>query len=127
MIARLDDLWFEAEFITKTTKTGHWHHDKLDGADGLLFWCPCGYGKSEFPLDGGRPHAIIISFANPINASVVPSDAGSQSRPDPVTGQCHPSRWMVSGTGLNDLTLSPSVNNGNDSCWHGYITDGIIT
>ena len=124
MIAKLSDPWFEARFTTKTTNTGHRYIDTLDGADGIWLWCPCGYGKPEFPLDGGRPHAIIVSFANPINAPVAPPDSGSQSRPDPVTGLCHPTRWTISGTGLDDLTLSPSVD---VICWHGYITNGEIS
>ena len=117
MIARLDDPWFEAKFITKTVKRSYQRHDKLDGADGIVFWCPCGYGKSEFPLEGDRPHSILISFANPINASIVSPDSGSQTR----FGK--PSRWIVGGTGFDDLSLSPSIDN---DCWHGYIMNGVI-
>ena len=98
---KLTDPWFEAEFLTKTTAKGHWKQDELEGADGVIFWCPCGYGKPEFPLDGARPHAVIVSFANPRNAPVAPPDAGSQSRGS------GPSRWVMSGTGLHDLTLKP--------------------
>ena len=123
MTILLSDPWFEAQFTTKTIKEGHWCIDILDGADGLLLWCPCGFGKPEFPLDGPRPHAIIASFANPINAPIAPLDAGSQSRCD-ANGQRHASRWIVSGTDLSNLTLSPSIDVG---CWHGYITNGVIT
>lgn len=123
MTILLSDLWFEAQFTTKTTKEGHWCIDTLDGADGLLLWCPCGFGKAEYPLDGPRPHGILISFANPINSPIVPQDAGSQSRRD-ANGQRHTSRWIVSGSGLHDLTLSPSVD---VNCWHGHIINGVIT
>lgn len=39
-----------------------------------------------------------------------------------------PTRWAVSGTGLADLTLSPSVDctPGNPKCWHGHIQNGQI-
>jgi hypothetical protein len=40
-----------------------------------------------------------------------------------------PSRWTMSGTGLHDLTLSPSVDVGskNSKCWHGWIKEGNVT
>lgn len=122
MIAKLTDPWLEARFTTKTDETGHDTTDELDGADGLILWCPCGYGKPEFPLGGARPHAVIVSFANPRNAPVAPPKAGSQSR------HGGPSRWTIdSGTGLSDLTLSPSVAVGTPECWHGYIRDGVVS
>ncbi|HYM68827.1 MAG TPA: DUF6527 family protein [bacterium] len=116
MIARLDDPYFEAEFLTETTARGHRKIDTLAGADGIFFWCPCGYAK--------RPevtHGVIVSFSNPIGAPVAPPDAGSRSRGG------GPSRWTMSGTGLADLTLSPSVDVGTPSCWHGWIKNGEIT
>ena len=103
MIAKLTDPWFEARFMAGTTARGHHYVDTLDGADGVLLWCPCGYGKAEFPIDGGRPHAVMVSFANPRGCGPAPADAGSQSR------NGGPSRWTMIGTGLHDLTLSPSV------------------
>lgn len=121
MTAALTDPWFEARFVSKTSKTGyHIHGDQLDGADGLLFWCPCGFGKPEYPLEGGRPHACLVSFANPLNSLQVTEDAGSHDR------SRNPSRWTVSGTGLADLTLSPSIDNGTPSCWHGWIQGGSV-
>lgn len=121
MIARLSDPWFDAKFIKGTTSRGTEYTDQLDGADGVWFWCPCGYGKSEFPLDGGRPHAVQVSFANPRGCAPAPADAGSQSR------NGGPSRWTMSGTGLHDLTLTPSVAVGTPECWHGHITNGEIS
>jgi Family of unknown function (DUF6527) len=120
MIARLTDPWFAARFVTETTALGHRYTDSLDGADGVCFWCPCGYGRPEFPLDGARPHAVIASFANPRGAPAAPPDAGSHSRDG------KPSRWTMSGTGLADLTLSPSVDVGTPSCWHGWIVNGEV-
>jgi hypothetical protein len=107
--------------LSRSTATGHWKHDSIYGADGVLFWCPCGYGKPEFPLEGGRPHAVIVSFANPQGCDPAPADAGSQSRDG------GPSRWTMAGTGLSDLTLSPSIAVGTPECWHGYVQNGEVT
>lgn len=114
MIARLTDPWFEARFIRETNAHGHRHHDKLDGADGIFLWCPCSYGNDA------RAHGLIVSFANPIGAPVA-VDGGSCDR------NGVPKRWAMTGTGLADLTLSPSVDVGDPSCWHGYITNGDVT
>jgi hypothetical protein len=118
MIARLDDPWFDAEFVAESTANGSRSIDALDGADGVFFWCPCGYGKPEYPIDGARPHGVLASFANPRGCAAAPADGGSQSR------HGGPSRWTMNGTGLADLTLSPSID---VICWHGFVTKGIIT
>lgn len=123
MIARLSDPWFAAVFTSGTTATGYRKQDVLDGADGVRFWCPCGYGKAQYPVDGARPHAVIVSFANPHGCAPAPPDAGSRSRDG------GPSRWTMSGTGLHDLTLNPSVDAGPEgaSCWHGWIVNGEVS
>jgi hypothetical protein len=120
---RLDDPWYDAVFIAESTAKGHRYIDTLEGADGVFFWCPCGWARPEFPLDGGRPHGVIVSFANPRGCSPAASDAGSQSRSG------GPSRWTVTGTGLADLTLSPSIAVGTAEaeCWHGFVTNGLVT
>ena len=116
---RLSDPWFEAQFCRKTTAQGFELADELEGADGVQFWCPCGYGKPEFPLDGGRPHAIIVTFSNPRGCDPAPADAGSRSAGG------GPSRWTMRGTGIHDLTLEPSIAVGG-GCWHGYVTNGEV-
>jgi hypothetical protein len=36
-----------------------------------------------------------------------------------------PGRWAASGTGLSDLTLTPSMHLLGLGCgWHGFVTDG---
>lgn len=122
MIARLSDPWFAVRFMTKTTAKEWYHHDTLEGADGIEFWCPCGYGKPEFPLEGARPHGVIVSFANPRGVPPAPADAGSQSR------NGGPSRWTLANesTGVDNLTLTPSIAVGRPECWHGYITNGEV-
>lgn len=114
MIALLSDAWFEARFIKDSTAQGHRRQGALEGADGIFLWCPCAYPDDQ------RAHGLIISFANPQGAPPAPNDAGSCDR-DGV-----PKRWTMTGTGLKDLTLSPSVDVGNPSCWHGFIVNGEV-
>lgn len=71
----------------------------LAEAQGITFDCPrCKSG-----------HWIGIWFA----------DKGAPEEAEPLP------RWKVSGTGYDDLTVSPSVDAGPD-CWHGFITNGEI-
>jgi hypothetical protein len=110
----------QAEFYGGATDYSHQMQGAdVEGAQGLWLWCPCGYGKPEYPLDGPRPHAIIVPFKNPQNAPPVPANHGPTSR----DGSHHP-RWTMSGTGLGDLTLSPSIDVGTPSCWHGHVVNG---
>ncbi|HEY2509509.1 MAG TPA: DUF6527 family protein [Polyangiaceae bacterium] len=123
MIARLSDPWFEATFIGRGTEKGSFCYlSSIDGAQGINLWCPCGYGKAEYPLDGARPHGLIVPFANPRGAAIVEANFGITGR-DRVTK----TRWTMSGTNLEDLTLTPSVDVGTPSCWHGFITNGNVT
>jgi hypothetical protein len=133
MRARLADPWFEAEFYGHVSATGlRRQGGNIDGAQGLFLWCPCGYqvldadGKEKYPLDlslkKGRPHGVMIPFANPRNALACPADHGPVDR-----AGGHP-RWTMTGTGLDDLTLTPSVAvGGAPECWHGFITNGEVT
>jgi len=138
--ARLTDPWFEAAFYGEVIERGGFRFRHEDGspmtwpeAQGLFLWCPCGYGlldkegKERFPLDLslnlGRPHGLLVPFANPPSGVQLPADHGPLSR----DGSTHP-RWTVSGTGLTDLTTSPSIAVGPASgeCWHGFITSGEV-
>lgn len=68
-------------------------------ATGVLFHCPtC---KDE--------HSVLVWFRD-------------RGVPDAMTPG--PGRWVVSGTGLDDLTLAPSIQ---IRCWHGFITHGEVT
>ncbi len=118
MIARLTDPWFEAEFYSHATGTSHRRQGlSIEGAQGLFLFCPCRYGQTE------HAHCLIIPFANPRNAPPVPADHGPTSR----DGSYRP-RWTMTGTGLGDLTLTPSVDVGSlPACWHGFITAGVVT
>ena len=95
-------------------KDGNFHEQReLSGAQGVMFICPLCQG-----------HMVACWFKNPIGAEVVPADAEPK-----------PGRWTQSGNGLNDLTLSPSVNldcktpeyyqqHPNACRWHGWVKNG---
>lgn len=93
-------------FVLKLLKhqAGGWREDvpTLAEADGLLFACPkC--------TDAGNPHAVVCWFAGRVPDDVSPG----------------PGRWTPSGSGLTDLTLTPSVWLRGEGCgWHGYVRDG---
>lgn len=136
--APLDDPWFAARFY-KAATAGGWCEGSAGGpvpfseAQGLRLWCPCGYGavlpdgSEAFPTDLshnlGRPHAILVPFANPASGVPVPADHGPVGR----DGKTRP-RWSASGTGLHDLSTTPSIAVGpaDRECWHGYITNGVV-
>ncbi len=120
------DPWFDAAFIGRINPETlsyyggdfSWKHNPVltfDEAQGLLLWCPCGAYKTDYPLGGGRPHAILIPFHD----RGVPDRFGPQSQHDPEKRP----RWRASGTGLHDLTLTPSIDTG---CWHAHICDGKV-
>lgn len=124
MIALLTDPWFDAEFYGKATEDGGHttQGSSIEGAQGLFLWCPCGYGKPEYPMEGGRPHGVLVPFNNPRNAPPLPANHGPQSRHNP---EVRP-RWVMGGTGLHDLTCTPSIAVGWPECWHGWIKQGIV-
>ena len=86
----------------------------LAEAHGIRFLCP-----KNFVKNGGRAgtHWIIIVFEE----SPVPPYIGLGSSGTPQ-------RWKASGTGLDDLTLSPSIQEIDDGLcgWHGFVENGII-
>ena len=88
---------------------GHYsigHTDSIANAQGVEFLCPGCYAKNGGPRG---THMVICWFSG----RGVPDDAV------PLPG-----RWGVSGTGIGDLTLAPSVDVGSDHCWHGFIQNG---
>lgn len=83
--------------------------ETLAEAQGVEFNCPrCASG-----------HRIAVAFAG----RGVLDHQGTRDK------NGRPTRWQVSGTGLHDLTLSPSVDctPSNPNCWHGHIRNGEVT
>jgi len=92
----------------------------LAEAQGVCFLCPACFVKN-----GGAvgTHGITVTFRD----RGALDHQGSHAKGTEVEGKYipgPPSRWEVSGTDFNDLTLSPSADCG---CWHGFITNGEVT
>ena len=83
--------------------------DTLPEAQGIFFLCP-----KCFQQNGGRvgTHGVICWFR----------DRGVPDHVAPLPG-----RWVVSGSGLTDLSLSPSVLITKGCQWHGFVTAGDVT
>ncbi len=99
---KLTDPWFQAHLWSVTLTGARRNETELSAADGVSFWCPCAYGTKHYEDD---THWCSIPFSNGTH----PNPAG----------------WEMSGSGLADLTLRPSIkNSGYTECWHGYLTSG---
>jgi hypothetical protein len=119
---RLRDL--DGQFVHNAHAGGYFIRggDSVDGAQGVLFQCPsCGVGKPH-GCDSERnyiegDHYILVFFANPHGAEVASPAADANPR------------WTMSGTTLDDLTLSPSVDctKGGGCSFHGWVTNGEAT
>lgn len=124
LVAKLTDSWFDAEFVGEAGETGGYRHQggQFHGAQGLFLWCPCGWANPRYrEVNGGRPNGVLIGFRNPVGAPPPPPKWGPYSKTDRLV---HP-RWeIVCGTGLADLSLSPSID---VDCWHGYVTNGEVS
>ena len=82
----------------------------LAEAQGVIFDCP---------VCRSPGHSIMVGFRD----RGVPAHLGTRDAAGKQT------LWQVAGgTGLHDLTLSPSVDctPSNPNCWHGFITNGVI-
>lgn len=123
---RLTDPWFDARFIAEVTPDGSTAPvASIEGAQGVSFKCPCGVG-----------HRLRVGFANPRGTTQNP-------RVTLRDGNTHqPLFWQMSGTSLEDLTLTPSIDVWkykyvdpsnpvagwvrDGSCWHGFVTNGEV-
>lgn len=91
--------------VTEPTEI-HTHVHTLAEADGIFFTCPLCGGHQVAPTFAGRG---------------VPNHLGSHGRGG------EPTRWTTSGTGYEDLTLSPSIDlsGPHGGCqWHGWVQNG---
>lgn len=80
----------------------------LEHAHGVSFLCPKCYRANG----GARGvHSVLCWFRGRVPDDVTPG----------------PGRWDVAGTGLHDLTLSPSIQLAGGGCdWHGFVRGGAI-
>lgn len=98
MTRKLRDL--DAVFVQRDNDDSLFYLDTAKGAQGIQFHCPCDAG-----------HDLLLWFANPLDAEVVPIHVTPMAR------------WQRIGDSLDSLTLAPSVN---AYCWHGFVKDGLI-
>lgn len=99
----------------------------VDGMQGVLFQCPsCGIGRPH-GCEGERhyivgDHYILVFFSNPKNATPAPESARRRNdgTPNPL--------WTMSGSTLDDLTLSPSIDctRGGGCTFHGFVSSGNV-
>lgn len=88
--------------------------DALSEAHGVRFICP-----KSFATHGGKvgAHSVQVYFVG----SPVPDHLGLNKDGQPV-------RWNVAGTSLDDLSLSPSIQEQDSICgWHGFVGNGGIS
>lgn len=74
--------------------------------DGSFKWCvfPCQLRRSEQVLDAENVCRVPIHPQKNANGATWRVIAGTPEAP----------------------TLSPSINCGNDQCWHGFIVEGVV-
>jgi Family of unknown function (DUF6527) len=120
---KLRDL--DARFVGQlNVQTGGFtEQDGIEGAQGVLFQCPlCGQNQNAVDTSNGKgregAHYVLCWFKNPRNAPGVPDSM-----------EPGPGRWIASGSGIDDLTLAPSVNLDvhptDKGCkWHGWVKSG---
>lgn len=92
----------DASFVHLESPDGAFREVSTIGeANGVLFDCPkCGR------------HSVLC---------------WSRSRGVPDGIEPGPGRWEMTGSGLDDLTLSPSIDlsrNGSGCGWHGWVKNG---
>ena len=79
----------------------------INEADGILFVCPKSRAED-------KDHYIQVYFVG----SAVPDRIGKNKDGKTV-------RWSKQGTGMDDLSLQPSIEEQSTSCgWHGFVTLG---
>lgn len=102
---KLTDL--EPEFTKWISDTRSQRVDSLAEADGLWFLCP----KCVHERGDTRVH-MVLCWQPYV----------------PQTTSPKPGRWTMTGTGFEDLTLSPSVHLSGEGCgWHGFVRNGEVT
>lgn len=88
--------------------------ETLAEAQGLQFLCPACFIKNNGSIG---THWCGVTF----EGRGAQPEQGSQNKDG------KPTRWTVSGTGLNDLTTRPSILLEGGCNWHGYITNGEVS
>ena len=97
----------EAEFVRYGKSGGMAMADGFADAQGLWFLCPKCFTGNNGPVG---THGVLVWFE------------GRGVPPEATPG---PGRWLITGTSLETLVLTPSIHLKGEGCgWHGFITDG---
>jgi hypothetical protein len=86
---------------------------RLADAARVMFLCPACFVKNNGPVG---THSIAIDFQG-------------REMPDHLVmrnASGHAVRWNVSGSGFDDLSLTPSIQLLGGCNWHGFVTNGEI-
>ena len=103
----------EPQFL-RIEPDGHYPYvSTLAEAQGIEFLCPKCFREHDGPAG---THIVVVWFR----------DRGVPSDELPLPG-----RWGVSGSGFEDLSITPSISLENSTkvgCqWHGFVTNGEAT
>lgn len=99
----------EPQFVVREVREDGVYHvrtDALAQAQGVRFLCP-----KCFAANGGAVGTHMVLCWAP----GVPADA-----------EPGPGRWPMTGTSLEDLTLTPSIQLNGGCAWHGFVRDGEV-
>jgi len=82
--------------------------DSFAEAHGIHFLCPKAFAKNGGPV--GTHRVQVYFFGSP-----VPPHLGVNKEGKTV-------RWNASGTGMDNLSLTPSIQEQDEACgWHGFV------
>jgi hypothetical protein len=87
--------------------------NSLSEAQGMWFLCPACFKANNGSVG---THSIDVTFSG---RGALDSQ-GSHGKTD------KPTRWNVSGSGFDDLTLAPSILIEGGCKWHGFIVKGEV-
>lgn len=85
--------------------------ETLADAQGIRFLCPLCFAKNNGMVG---THEIEVTF----EGRGATDKQGSHNKSGAAV------RWNVQGTGLDDLTLRPSILSEGECGYHGYVTGG---
>ena len=108
-LTELDPEWVRLTETPGTRRRGG--EVDITTAQGMIFLCPTCFQKNGGPVG---THSVLTWFR----------DRGVPDHEEPGPG-----RWAVTGTGFEDITLSPSIDisSNGDGEWHGFIQNGGVT